>query len=1017
MAKLKTIKIKNKTYKYKTIPSLAKQLKKSKAQTKTLIKFNTLLPKLRKKRQIQFKGKTVKFKTPKELGKKLNITDIQAVNLLEDYRTNQTKRYVEVNGDIAKYDLKDKPLVLQAFNIKKTSNKQFIGAKPIKKIQIKTFLPKNKKYKLFVVVKIYVDYWAVRKGDDGRRNYSFNTNSTTENLSDKLYDIVLNDYFGGVEPQGGFELENVKIYNKQGGQSFKLVDMELREEKPLDICNLFNEVIPNENSSNCVNNYISKIWKSKNIPKKDKVLFKSLHTTEDLKLFCEQRSIKMVAYNINGKVISSNYPTKKNSNYKNLIFIAYNNHLYPLQNQTLNKTNIIDCELIHTEDIRYAFKKVLKDGILPSNIKIIDTELTGFCVGKKHYYYNPSYDEAKLVLDTFGLSDHMTPYTNLKNVVNIVEKLYLKKENLNSFMPQANRFIKGGFLYKTYEDHEGLELETIDKNKSYPHALKELPFLIKTDIRYCKRYNVIDFKHIKNHHLYLIKVKKSSYLLPKNGIYTGSFLRYCKKEKLQFTIIEGLETESIENYLSQMIIHLYEKLPKHIFKECVNIYIGKFAHTMEINEHINVNKLANQEESLASDGVIIPFNKDYNFICENRQSFQIYNRKPIHIQILDQARKEGYEMLKKLSIKHSDIIQIKTDSITFKKNKTTDRKLKKLINSSIDGWKYEKYKALKCPSVKNNCLEGFGYDLIENNNVLVQAYAGAGKTYHIINEVIPKIENYLILTPSHASIKEYRKNKLNCKVIQYYTYNFNEIPIEDNIIIDEIGMVDRQGWDFIYKCILMGKTIMAYGDFKQLLPVSSKGEMNSSLWFDLAFKHKKIMKTNYRNTFTKEYYDSLINGKKSYITNEVVKASTPMKDAELILVFRNTIRHDYNKMMCDHLDIPYLVNDKNEIILNQDDLKIGTKIICIDNKLGKKTIYNKFCYTIKEINEDKVIITDDLDNITIDKEELEHFSFAYARTIYSIQGASIKSYHYAKEDLYFIDNRTAYTTISRIKNI
>ncbi len=1014
MAKLKTITINNKTYKYKTIPSLAKQLKKSKAQTKALVKINTLIPKL-KKRQIQFKGKSVQFKTPKELGKKLNITDIQAVNLLEDYRTNQTKRYVEVNGDIAKYDLKDKPLVLQEFNIKKTSNKQFIGAKTIKKIKIKTSLPKDKEYNLFVVAQLKIVWSAVEES----RTYSFNINSTTENLSDKLYDIVLTDYLGGVEPPS-LIIESAKIYNKQNGQRFNLVNMELREEKPLDICNLFNEVIPNENSSNCVNNYISKIWKSKKIPKQDKVLFKSLHTTEDLKLFCEQRSIKMVAYNINGKVISSNYPTKKNKTFKNLIFIAYNNHLYPLENQTLNKTNIIDCELVQTEDIRYAFKKVLKEGILPSNIKIMDTELTGFCIGKKHYFNNPTYDKAKLVLDAFGLSDHMTPYTNLKNVVSIVEKLYLK-ENLNSFMPQANRFIKGGFLYKTDEDHEGLELETIDKNKSYPHALKQLPFLIKTDIRYCKRYNVNSFKDIINPHLYLIKVKKSSYLLPKNGIYTGSFLRYCKREKLQFTIIEGLETESVENYLSEMIIHLYEKLPKHIFKECVNIYIGKFAHTMEINEHINVSKLANQEETVGSDGVIIPFNKDYNFICENSQSFSIYNRKPIHIQILDQARKEGYEMLKKLSIKHGDIIQIKTDSITFKKNKTTDRKLKKIISTSIDGWKREKYTALNCPSVMNNCLEGFGYDLIENNNVLVQAYAGAGKTYHIINEVIPKIENYLILTPPHASIKEYRKNKLNCKVIQYYNYNFNEIPTEQTIIIDEIGMVDRLGWDFIYKCILMDKTIMAYGDFKQLLPVSSKGEMNSSLWFDLAFKHKKIMKTNYRNTFTKEYYDSLINGKKSYIKNEVMKYSTPMKDAELILVFRNTTRHVYNKMMCEHLNIPYLVKPANETILNKDNLKIGTKIICIDNKLGKKTIYNKFCYTIKEINEDKVIITDDIDNITIDKDELDkvflHFSFAYARTIYSIQGASIKSYHYAKEDLCFIDNRTAYTTISRKKNI
>lgn len=1015
MAKIKNITINNKKYTYKTIPALAKLLNKTKDQTRFIVKLNTLLPKL-KDRQLRFKGNVVKFQTAKELGKKLKLTDLQAIDLLEDYRTNNTNRYIEVNGDIAKYDLRDKPLVLQDFNIKRTSNQQFIGDKTINKIEIKTSLPKDKEFDLYVRVKFYVEYWD-KDGDDGIRFYDFSIATTTQSLETNIRKIIEEDYFGFPI---GYEILETKIYNKQEGQSFKLVNMELREEKPLDICNLFNEVIPNENSSNCVKNYISQIWKSKNISKRDKVLFDSLHTTDDLKLFCETRNIKMVAYNINGKVISSNYPTKKNKTFKNLIFIAYNNHLYPLKNQTLNRTNIIDCELVQCGEIRYAFKQLLKKGILPSNIKLADDGLIGFCDGNKHYFNNPDYEDAKLVLKTFGLSDQLTPYTNLKNVLQIVERLYLKS-SLQSFMPQANRFIKGGFLYKTDEDFEGIEIETIDKNKSYPHALKELKFLIKTDIRYCKRHNLVNFEGVIDHYLYLIKVKRSSYLLPKNGIYTGAYLKYCKKEKLEFTIIEGLETEKVENYLTEMITHLYEKLPKSIFKQCVNIYIGKFATTMELRKRVNVKKIANKDESNSSDGVIIPFNKTYNFICETKPSFNIYNRKPIHIQILDKARQEGYEMLKKLSITHSDIIQIKTDSITFKKNKTTDRKLKKLISESIDGWKYEKYKPLKCPSVRNNILDGFGYELIKNDNILIQAYAGAGKTYHIINEIVPKIENYLILTPSHASIKEYRKNKLNCKVIQYYTYNFNVIPTEDIIIIDEIGMVDRQGWDFIYKCILMDKTIMAYGDFKQLLPVCAKGEMNSSLWIDLAFTHKKIMKTNHRNLFTKEYYDSLINGKQSYIEKEVKKYSVSIKDAELILVYRNKTRNAYNKLMCESLKIPYLEvkikkdSDEIEIILNQDDLKIDTKIICRDNKLGKKGIYNKFCYTIKEIKEDKITITDDDADITIDKEDLIHFSFAYARTIYSIQGASIKSYHYATEDLYFLDNRTAYTIVSRIK--
>ena len=117
--------------------------------------------------------------------------------------------------------------------------------------------------------------------------------------------------------------------------------------------------------------------------------------------------------------------------------------------------------------------------------------------------------------------------------------------------------------------------------------------------------------------------------------------------------------------------------------------------------------------------------------------------------------------------------------------------------------------------------------------------------------------------------------------------------------------------------------------------------------------------------------------------------------------------------MCDHLNIPYLKSDK-KIKLDPDNLKVGTSIICLHNDLRKKNIYNKFCYTIKSVDEE-ITITDGLDDIEITPKELKYFDFGYARTVYSIQGASIKSYHYAKEDYNWIDNRTAYTLISRIK--
>ena len=111
-------------------------------------------------------------------------------------------------------------------------------------------------------------------------------------------------------------------------------------------------------------------------------------------------------------------------------------------------------------------------------------------------------------------------------------------------------------------------------------------------------------------------------------------------------------------------------------------------------------------------------------------------------------------------------------------------------------------------------------------------YAGCGKTYKIVNEIIPKLnDDYIVVSPSHSTLKEYKRLGLNAKVIQYYQFKCS-IPEETNIIVDEFGMVGKGGLDMIYKCYLKGKRIWAYGDFSQLKSV--EGHIyDKPLWLDL----------------------------------------------------------------------------------------------------------------------------------------------------------------------------------------
>ena len=397
MAIQKKIKIKGKTYLYKTVAQLAKKIKKTPAETKTIIKIDKFASKHYKKlKTIKFKGKKYNFKSPASLAKKLDITNISAINLLKDYKTKNTTRYVKINDEIAKYDLKKSPLIFQEFK-KNPTIKEYLGIKKIKGVSVYKKLPKNALYSVYLQINFIVNYW-VSDNDSGLRTLGIQYKVKPADLSkSSLADIVIKEYFSGTEPLNGITIQSSKIFNKQSGQEFKLANMTLREEQPLNICNLFNEVVPNENSSNCVKNYLSKIWNKKRLPKRDRLLLDSLHTIDQLLNYCIQRNAKMVAYNIAGKVIASHYPKLKNTNLKSLIFIAYNNHLYPLKNQVLHKKTLRNTETTfqHTTNVEEVFKSFIEDGILPGNIKLRDSVIYSFVCNNIHYCNNPDYEDCK----------------------------------------------------------------------------------------------------------------------------------------------------------------------------------------------------------------------------------------------------------------------------------------------------------------------------------------------------------------------------------------------------------------------------------------------------------------------------------------------------------------------------------------------------------------------------------------------------------------------------------------------
>ncbi len=1061
-----------------------------------------------------------------------------------------TMYVVDATGNIGRIEKNNKPLMATTFDYDPDTNisNNLEVDNDYGGVIFLTELDATKKYNLDVHIDCEIE-WSDKWW---RKQFSLIKYIAPIDLDDfNIVDQIIRERYG-LEDEA-IKLNKVEIFSTKTEQKFERKDMILREAEPLLLTQLYNEVIEVKNG-NCVQTHLNKIYS-----KFSKKEIKSLQTPRQINEYCIKHNIKHICYDIKGKVIISNYPKKPNSSRKALIYIAYHNHIYPLQNHTLKKVKPLPKKAVYVIDtkINELFVKMYNKQGPPSDIKMRGDKIISFSYDDKTYHSNHEYEKCLDILSRFGLEDKMTVHTKIANIGEIIEELYRGDINADSFIPGSDKLAKGAFNYNNEEtlhniDDDDIEenLITIDKNKCYSYILSILDHLIKVDQKRdnMKKMNIsitnncfIDIEQIIDYHLYIVEPLQSTILLPHKNIYSGKHIKYCIKEGVEFNILEEQEGYKVDNYFKNMVIDLYNIVGGDNFKNIMNPLMGRFESSDILKKGLKVDQIGGQDDADSCEGHKINIAYNVVAVMKETNTFNLYNKKPISIQIKDASRVALYEMMKKLELTQEDVIQVKTDSITFYNNnrpyKNKIDSYKKFINQDLEGWKIEQYKPIKPKSYHNNNNITFELESDDNENLLCDCYAGSGKTYKIKNEIIPlynedtqectekpecvekpecivkpepeytgdcgcgiqfknicncnnpqyildKLSNNLhcnsckkwkcrctgdpknivlkvndndiyeikndftdveksiidelkisiekeesqkihtvnkgiiITTPSHATIKEYRKmNSVKCDVIQKFDY-FNIIPTQHTIVVDEIGMVNGSGWNWLYKCKLLGKRIMCYGDRNQLLPPGSMKTYFSDNWINYFFKHFELLDTNYRNDFTKEYYDSLINSTdEEFLINEIKKYNTPNpEDADVIISFRNKaggIRKKYNDLMCNKLNIKSKVD-------------IGASLICNCNDLREYEVFNR--YTGKTIKQEIInnqifyIIKDDDDDIEYKFTEQQinkYFDFAYCRTLYSIQGASIPSFHYVEEDLQpgerWITGRFAYTLISRLK--
>ena len=761
----------------------------------------------------------------------------------------------------------------------------------------------------------------------------------------------------------------------------------MREQSPLNLSvNFFGNIVEIDSTdNNCVVETLTHLYPKIANQKQNPIPALKEATTEEVMAFCKKYHIRAIAYDFEKNVIAENVPEKDSGKFKTLVYLYYGNHMYLLDNKYLKeRPEPSKAQPQSKEDLQAHFQSLLNQRIVPKNIKFEGYSVSSFQHNDIIYYHNPDYQTCVNIAKTFMFSDKIPFYSSLTSVMKYIEPLYTSNFAY-SFLPINH--IKPAFYYNKPRDATR-DIETIDKNKTYSYVLSTLPYLLSTDFRTYECFKTDKF--IDETCLYIAKPAFPNILMPKQDIYCGQHIRFCL-HKFDFTITEVLKCRRNPNYYAQIVPDLYARFPDDA-KHIINRTIGMFQKEPQANGEDAI--LITKEDRNPRRHSFEVHDDLYAEFVPNEAVKNLYNKKPIAIQVKDRTNQILYEKMEELNLTDDDIVQINTDSITFYKNSNLNLNL----SATLDGWKKGEHNKTITASIFDNSppFTTF-FQTLPNDNTIITGYAGNGKSYHIQNKL--DLTDAIILSSKHSAIRQHREKNFNAEVIQKFcAFRKNQkttFPAEHHIIVEECGILTREHWDFLHKCVLLKKKLTLFGDFNQLLPVDEIYTFNRPQYINMIFQHQSQKLDNWRNNFTLEYYDSLINGDIDYLKREIRKYSTSKpEEADVIIAYRNTIVNKYND---------YMLNYHNKTIADDD-----VPIMCITNDLRNHDYYNNFLFKSQEIpltdEKQKELRTND-----------KYFRVAYARTLYNLQGDEVRSYYMAEEDLHWFANpRMAYTLISRL---
>lgn len=284
---------------------------------------------------------------------------------------------------------------------------------------------------------------------------------------------------------------------------------------------------------------------------------------------------------------------------------------------------------------------------------------------------------------------------------------------------------------------------------------------------------------------------------------------------------------------------------------------------------------------------------------------------------------------------------------------------------------------------------------------LYNLYAGSGKTYYIIHTLIPSIKHlkYIVISNTHKTLLEYKQYGYgdNCKVVMDQSINIDDDV--NIIIVDEYYQISKKVMQFILQ--YANSKIYLFGDDRQLPDTIAKFKFSKYLMKTFAYIDNGKEWINRRNHFTFGFYDKIIN---EYTYGDILSIidKYSMKnpnDAEYIVAYRNSTLEKYKVENCKYY---YAIGSG----LPQSLKDIGLYGDCV----VELVLINEYECIIKFNNITHLITPDQF---------TKYFNQNNLSTIHRLQGKSIKSFYWCKEDNDYLNcdigRIYCYVIISRLK--